>query len=184
MDKIRQIERLLEVENSQWEYIITKLDTFVKYKTHGNLKSGAFSERSLGEPAEKYFVHESIKKLWECTWEWRDDLQLEQQLRLIIVSMMSEAVRKFKQRGGKDSLTLNENLKIEADIEESNSDFYEWAELAVDGDDDLEQYLKAFKKYGSPPEIAQEMGIAVKDVYNLTKRLKRKLETAKLLWIQ
>lgn len=96
---------------------------------------------------------------------------------------MSEATRKYKQRGGKDNVTLNENLKV-ADQSESLSDFYEWLELVADGDEEMECYVKAFKICGSSAEIAVEMGVEVSKVYNITKRLKRKLESEKVLWIE
>ena len=95
---------------------------------------------------------------------------------------MSEVVRKFKQRGGKDTLTLNENLKVEIEQNGKQSDFYEWLELVADGEEELD-YVKAFKLCGSPREIAVEMGVEVSKVYNITKRLKRKLESEKVLWV-
>lgn len=119
--------------------------------------TGAFSERSLGEPAIKHFVHEAIKKLWLCEWEWREDLTIENQLRLIIGSLMSEAERKYRQRGGRYSITLNENLKVGSEPDFSMSDFYEWMELVADGDEELERYVKAFKVSRTPSEIALEM---------------------------
>lgn len=183
MDQQRQIERLLEIDDDKWGVIINSLYGFVRYKAY-DLNSGAFSEKNLAEPAVKYFVHEAISKLWNCVREWREDLTIEEQLRQIIVSMMSETVRKYKQRGGKDGLTLNENIKVEDDQCDNHSDFYEWLELVADGDDELERYVEAFKVCGSPREIAVEMGVDISTVYNITKRLKRKLESEKVLWMQ
>ena len=182
MNKQRQLERLLEIDEGKWDAIIDTLYGFVRYKIY-NWGSGAFSVKNLSEPAEKYFVHEAIKKLWECVREWREDLTIEEQLRQIISSMMSEEVRKYKQRGGRDNVTLNENINVEAD-ESEKSDFYEWLELEADGDEELECYVKAFKVCRSSQEIAIEMGVNVSKVYNITKRLKRKLENDKVLWIQ
>lgn len=183
MNEQRQIERLLEIDNDKWKNIMDTLYVFVRYKVC-NWKSGAFSVKNLSEPAEKYFVHEAIKKLWECVREWRENLTIEEQLKQIIGSMMSEEVRKFKHRGGVDSVTLNENLKIDAPDEMVvRSDFYEWLELEADGDDELERYVKAFKVCSTSQEIAIEMGVEVSKVYNITKRLKRKLENDKVLWM-
>ena len=99
--------------------------------------------------------------------------------------MMSEEVRKFRQRGGVDNVTLNENIKVEATEKRvEQSDFYEWLELEADGDDELERYVRAFKVCWTSQEIAIEMGIDVSKVYNITKRLKRKLENDKVLWMQ
>ena len=182
MDKQRQTERLLAIDDDRWPVIIESLYGFVKYKAYDR-GNGAFSEKSLAEPAVEYFVHEAISKLWNCVWEWREDLTIEEQLRLVIGSLMSEATRKYKQRGNKDNVTINENLKV-ADQSESQSDFYEWLELAADGDEEMERYVKAFKICGSPAEIAVEMGVEVSKVYNITKRLKRKLESEKVLWIE
>lgn len=183
MNEQRQLERLLEIDVGKWDTIINTLYGFVRYKVY-NWGSGAFSVKNLPEPAEKYFVHEAIKKLWECVREWREDLTIEEQLRQIISSMMSEVVRKFKQRGGKDILTLNENLKAEMEHNDKQSDFYEWLELEADGDEELERYVKAFKVCGSSKEIALEMGVDVSQVYNITKRMKRKLESDKVLWME
>lgn len=184
MNEQRQLERLLEIDDGKWETIIDTLYGFVRYKVY-NWESGAFSVKNLPEPAEKYFVHEAIKKLWECVREWREDLTIEEQLRQIIGSMMSEEVRKFRQRGGVDNVTLNENIKVEAtDKRVEQSDFYEWLELEADGDDELERYVRAFKVCWTSQEIAIEMGIDVSKVYNITKRLKRKLENDKVLWMQ
>lgn len=182
MDKQRQTERLLAIDVDRWTDIINSLYGFVRYKAYDR-DSGAFSEKNLAEPAVQHFVHEAISKLWNCVWEWREDLTIEEQLRLVIGSLMSEAVRKYKQRGGKDNVTLNENLNL-ADQSETHSDFYDWLELAADGDDEMERYVKAFKICDSQAEIAVEMGEDVSKVYNITKRLKRKLENEKVLWIE
>ncbi len=182
MDKQRQLERLSEIEDGRWNDITKSLYGFVRYKAY-DLKSGAFSEKNLGEPAVQHFAHEAIKKLWDCIWEWREDLPIVEQLKLIIVSMMNEAVRKYKQRGGKDPLTLNENIKVEAE-QSDNSDFYEWLDLAADGDEELKSYVKAFKVCKTKKEIAQEMGVDISRVYNITKRIKRELDSVKALWIQ
>lgn len=182
MNEQRQLERLLEIDEGKWNAIMDTLYGFVRYKVY-NWGSGAFSVKNLPEPAENFFVHEAIKKLWECVREWREDLTLEEQLRQIISSMMSEVVRKFKQRGGKDTLTLNENLKFEIEQNDKQSDFYEWLELVADGEEEV-NYVKAFKICGSPREIAQEMGVDVSRVYNITKRIKRKLESEKVLWME
>ena len=183
MNKQRQLERLLEIDDAKWNSITNILYGFVRYKAYER-NSGAFSERSLGEPAEKHFVHEAIKKLWDCVREWREDLTIEEQLRQIIRSLMSEAVRKYKQRGGVDNVTLNDNIKVDFSQSDEQSDFYEWLELEAEGDDELERYVKAFKICGSPQEIAIEMGVDISRVYNITKRMKRKLESDKILWIQ
>lgn len=184
MNKQRQLERLLEIDEGKWKTIMDTLYGFVRYKVY-NRESGAFSVKNLPEPAEKYFVHEAIKKLWECVREWREGLTIEEQLRQIIGSMMSEEVRKYKQRGGVGNMTLNESLKVEVTDERvEQSDFYEWLELEADGEDELERYVKAFKVCRSPQEIADEMGVDVSKVYNITKRLKRKLENDKVLWMK
>ena len=184
MDKQRQTERLLAIDDDRWPVIIESLYGFVRYKAY-DMGNGAFSEKSLAEPAVEHFVHEAISKLWNCVWEWREDLTIEEQLRQIIGSLMSEAVRKFKQRGGLDAVTLNENIKVEATDERvEQSDFGEWLELEADGDEELERYVKAFKVCRSQQEIAVEMGVDVSKVYNITKRLKRKLENDKVLWMQ
>ena len=184
MNKQRQLERLLEIDDGKWKTIMDTLYGFVRYKVC-SWESGAFSVKNLPEPAVQHFVHEAIKKLWECVREWREDLTIEEQLRQIIGSLMSEAVRKFKQRGGLDAVTLNENIKVETTDERvEQSDFDEWLELEADGDDELERYVKAFKVCRSQQEIAVEMGVDVSKVYNITKRLKRKLENDKVLWMQ
>ena len=162
MDKLRQTERLLAIDDERWTGIIESLYGFVRYKAYDR-ESGAFSEKNLAE--------------------WREDLTIEEQLKLVIGSLMSEAVRKYKERGGKDNVTLNENLKV-AVQSESQSDFYEWLELVAEGDGEMERYVKAFKICGSQSEIAAEMGVEVSKVYNITKRLKRKLESEKVLWIE
>ena len=95
MNEQRQLERLLEIDDGKWKTIMDTLYGFVRYKVC-NWESGAFSVKNLPEPAEKYFVHEAIKKLWECVREWREDLTIEEQLRQIIGSMMSEEVRNTK----------------------------------------------------------------------------------------
>ena len=92
MNEQRQLERLLEIDDGRWKTIMDTLYGFVRYKVC-YWESGAFSVKNLPEPAEKYFVHEAIKKLWECVREWREDLTIEEQLRQIIGSMMSEEVR-------------------------------------------------------------------------------------------
>lgn len=55
--------------------------------------------------------------------------------------------------------------------------------MEADGDDELERYVRAFKVCWTSQEIAIEMGIDVSKVYNITKRLKRKLENDKVLWM-
>lgn len=182
MDKNRQIERLSKVSEKEWTDTLNALYGFVGNKCKWYMAEGALSERSLGEDAISHFAHEAILKLWDCCWEWKEEYTLFEQLKRIIGSLISEEIRKYKLRGGKDPLALKENIGINEEKDDFRDEFREWMTLVAEGDDDLETYVKAVLSCRSSQEIADEMGIDVKDVYNLTKRLKRKLENERVLW--
>lgn len=184
MNKKRQIERLAKVSDKEWKETLMALYSYVGYKCKWKMAEGALSERNLGEDAISYFTHEAILKLWNFSWEWKEENSLYEQLKRIIGSMISEEIRKFKSRGGKDTLALNESIDNKEEGNDFRDDFREWMVLVAEGDDDLEVYVKAVVSCNSSQEIAEEMGIDVKDVYNLAKRLKRKLEKEKVLWMQ
>lgn len=184
MDKKRQIEKLSKVSDKEWNDTLKALYSYVGYKCKWYMSEGALSERNLGEDAISHFVHEAILKLWYCSWEWKEEYSLYEQLKRIICSLISEEIRKFKQRAGKDLLTLNENIGTNDDNDDFRDEFREWMTLVAEGDVDLEAYVKAVIACPSSKDIAEEMGIDVKDVYNLTKRLKRKLENENVLWTQ
>lgn len=184
MDKNRQIEKLSKISDKEWKDTLNALYSYVGYKCKWFMSEGALSERNLGEDAISHFVHEAILKLWECSWEWKEEYSLYEQLKRIIGSLISEEVRKFKQRTGKDLQTLKEDIGTNEDNDDFRDDFREWMILVAEGDDDLETYVKAVIACPSSKDIAEVMGIDVKDVYNLTKRLKRKLENEMVLWMQ
>ena len=157
---------------------------YVGYKCKWYMSEGALSERSLGEDAISHFSHEAILKLWDCSWEWKDEYSLYEQLKRIIGSLISEEIRKFKLRGEKNPQTLDEKVGTNEENDDFRDEFREWMALVAEGDGDLEAYVRAVIACPSSKDIAEEMGIDVKDVYNLTKRLKRKLENEMVLWTQ
>ena len=184
MDKNRQIEKLSKISDKEWKDTLNALYSYVGYKCKWYMSEGALSEKNLGEDAISHFAHEAIHKLWDCSWEWKEEYSLYEQLKRIIGSLISEEIRKFKLRGGKNPLTLKENIGTYEEKDDFRDEFREWMTLVAEGDDDLETYVKAVIACPSSKDIAEEMGIDTKDVYNLTKRLKRKLENEKVLWTQ
>lgn len=180
MDKQKQINRLLQVTDQEWKAVFNSLYKFAAYRCRGRMSSGALSERQLGEPAVEHFTHEAISKLWTCQWEWNHLLSLEEQLKRIVVSMISEAIRKYKSNSQPDSVPLNENI-VAVTEDGGKDEFREWLRLVAEGDNDLERYVEALIACNSPREMASMLNVSPKEIYNMTKRMKRKLDTEKLL---
>lgn len=155
-------------------------------------KSGAHSLRFLGEEAVGFYVEESLLRLYDPErWDWKfETLSFVEQLIRIANKLISDKVQEYRDK--KDKLPKFDNKDvgdiydlnvIAAPNIQGNEDVYSAlisATYEVSKDNDTLHYFTILYFEGAKyPDIAEEMGISVTQVYVLKKKLVRRLMSIK-----
>lgn len=186
MDKEKQKRRLLAISEKEWTEVVKKLTCYVHNKLFGKTLYGAHSEKELGVNAVDYYVTESLSKLYNCDWEWKQEYNLTEQLIRIAGSMISANVEKYKTRAESNKnidfvsiesdelLSKLNNLDDEEYSEEEIKIFENILYEASQGDEELELLVLALPECSSFDEIESMTNIPKGELYTLFKKLKRK----------
>lgn len=144
----------------------------------GRTKKGAHSEVVLQMNALDYYIVETIKKLYEFKWEWREDLDIEQQCLVILDNLISKQAKKFQRQTMKQVDLDVDNLKEEEeplDEEEEKPQWYEEAKQQMQDSPELVELMDAIDQYDTPRERCKRLGIDGRQYENLRKKCGRRL---------
>lgn len=151
-------------------------------------KWGAHTEEKFGMDPVKYYVGESIKRLFDPDgWDWKfEKLTLVQQLTRIANKLILDQVAKFKKQRGKNPKFVSKEISeiydladqfIEEDDHEKkvNEKLIKLAFEVSENDENLFFFTELYFEDKDYPSIAKELGISIEDVYALRKKLVRRL---------
>lgn len=154
-------------------------------------KKGAYAEDFLGMPAVDFYVGESVKRLFDPKgWDWKfEKFSLSVQLIRIANKLISDTPKQFLNKKAKSPVFDNRDIGDIYDLESVASDNIEGNEeeyarlvdLAYkvsEDDDELQYFVCRYFEDAENKNIAQEMGITVKQVHVLRKKLVRRLVTS------
>ncbi len=185
MDNNKEIlERLHDVPDKEWLYVIDKLTMFVRFRLKRKTLFGAHSEQNIGIEPIDYYVDESIAKLFSLEWEWQfEKYSLIDQLKRIVGSMISTNVESFRNRKEKVLPTENETLFVlaeKANSSNENDDFtYDLFKKALEecskDDEELQLYVMALDDCNSFDEMSSELGWDKKKLYSLQQKMTRRV---------
>lgn len=183
MDNDNEIlSRLFAIPDKEWVSIVDKLTSYVYFKLKGKTLYGAHTESNLGVEPVSYYVDSAIEKLFSLEWKWKyDKYTIQEQLQVIVGSMLSSNVEKYKANKFELSFHDNDKLAILAekeDTEEFNADYELFREALTEcskDDDDLQLYVMAFDECNSFDEMAELLEFDKKKLYALQKKLTRRI---------
>jgi hypothetical protein len=191
--KIKQLTRLHNISEKEWEKIINELTIWVNSKIFYKTKYGAHSEETLGVEPVPYYVDTAVEKLYSCKWEWKEEkYSLFEQLKAIAGSLMSENVRKENDdleeidskirlipTDTEELVDLSDRYAMENEENEYEKEQKELFEKALvtcsDGDEDLSLYVTAFLICDTNDEMCNELKWDKKKLYNVHQKLYRRL---------
>ena len=180
MDCNYQLERLQRITDAEWEEALKILGVYILRRIRGRTRYGAHSESVLGMSPLDYYTGEAIEALYTGKWKWKDDATLAEQLKAIAWSKISSQVQKYEKRCDiLSAADISEAYTQETEDDESK-ELYEICREAAKGDEELERYVQAVHDNNSFKDICSDLGIGdPKHVYNLQRKLKRRIKSMK-----
>lgn len=179
-EKHIQKQRLEAVTDPEWEEALKVLNAWITWRLRYRTAYGAHSERELGHAAVDFYMKEAYLKLAEYVWKWQDDLALADQLIRVASSLIQKREEKYVRRAEAGCLRADVDAEfmrgLDAEEERLLDVAYEKAEAAVKGDAELEQFLEAIRMCDSCDEMCVYLDIDKRMIYNLRKRLIRRLK--------
>lgn len=178
-------KKTAQLSDVQWKVGLAKCKEHIRWKLRQKTLSGAHSASNLGADPIEHYLGIAYEKVLSGEWEWKEEYTLGQQLIRIADSYISKVVEKTTSVKGNA-------LKIEyKDIEE---EFYDLAappndeqehqdidaklkdiETAASGDENLEFMIEGLKEGKKRSDIAELLGIGVRQVDKLREKLIRKI---------
>lgn len=178
--KLKHFARPDMVSDPEWGQAMEVAVKYVEKKINRLNHCGALDESVFGISAAEHFVFGAFDKLFTGEWEWSEHRAIHTQLVKIALSDISHHLRDWKNKEHVEVVEFDERMADHLSDDEDFLDIvYEIAEEAADGDDDLLDYLKAMRRCNNYELIAEEMEIDIKYVYQLQRKLIRRLEKRK-----
>ena len=178
--KLKHFARPDMVSDPDWEQGMEVAVKYVEEKINRLNHCGALDESVFGIPAAEHFVFGAFDKLFKGDWEWSPHRAIHTQLVKIALSDISHHLRDWKKKEHLEVVEFDERIADHLTDDEDFLDIvYEKAEGYAAGDENLLNYLKAMRRCNNYELIAEEMGIEVREVYQLQRKLIRRIEKAK-----
>jgi hypothetical protein len=180
IDKLKQARPIDSISEDELRQAFSEAADYVtQKKLHNELpQSGPNSEARLGVKAVEYYPLEAYLKFFDGKKELDPDRSLGEQLKEEIDNMMGNQKRKRRLQ----TVTYDEKLHDlqTYDDEERLIDItYKMAEEAANGDPDLLALIEAVSLCESYEQISEQLNITIKEVYNLKRKLVRRLQRMK-----
>lgn len=180
--KLKHYARPDEVSDPEWGQALEVSAKYLAKKLENKKHGGAFDASNFnGIPASEHFSLQAFDKLFTGQCKWSEHRALHTQIIRIALSDMSHHLRDWKKNGPPpETVELDERMADHlADDEDFMDIAYEIAEKAAAGDPQLLLYLKEVREVNNYEVIADEMGLTITDVYQLQRKLIRRLEKRK-----
>lgn len=181
---VEEWQRLAAVTPKEREAALKKLQRWISWQIihRGfNLEYGPFSAAALGGDAVDIISEECLEALFCGEWHWKPDRELSSMLINIAKSKMGHIIEDYYEREEPElrllsdqsfreevEMNLADQWKFEANMRDMG---YDIARNMVKNDPELTAYLDAMYKIDNYYGIASLMGIDVKEVLKLEKKL-------------
>ena len=191
-----------ETSNKEKAAALEELRKYVKENLKGRTLYGAHSVAVLGCEPEDYFIQKAWEKLYNGIWEWKDGRTLSEQLCKIASSLMQKQVNKYRNaeegKSIKDDVwnhmanldvermkdaplcVMTEDGRMITEEEAAREDAYELMLDIVKDKPEQVEYVLEVKKGGCYDDIAEAMGIEVREVMLIERRVLRRLTAYRL----
>ena len=169
------------ITDEQWADALWATAKKITYMV-GNPEQGPFSERVLGIPAKDYFSQLAFEVLFTGKKPLNNKYTLARQMCLVAHGLMSNHAKLSRNNIIVDAyddykVFLMDSL-LNTEMDPLDEERYNKAELVAGNDDDLKEFVRQLHRCETYEDVAEEMGIPIEQVYNLTRKLRRHLSKA------
>ena len=193
-------KRLEETSNTEKQLAVKELREYVKENLRGRTQYGAHSASVLGVEAEDYYLQKAWEKLYYGVWEWKEGRTLGGQLKKIASCLMQKQVKKWRnmeegrsktedawgrmaemdvERMGDPGIgafcVMSEDGRMLTEEEAEREEGFELMLEVVKDKPEQVEYVLEVKKGGGYEDIAEAMGIEVREVMLIERRVLRRL---------
>ena len=172
------------ITDKDWADALWATGQYITYKLKGNPQTGPYSEGVIGVMAAEYFSRLAFEVLFSKRWKLKENFTLKQQMKKAADGLMTNHKKHYENNPAPifESFEDYSQMLLDTLVDEDDNDndnleeAYERAETAANNDPDLLEFLCQMRRCANYEDIATEMGITINDVYNLVRRLKRRLQ--------
>lgn len=178
--------RLIGLTDADWRVALSKCKEHIKWRIKQKTLSGAHSASNLGAEAVDHYLGIAYEKILSGEWEWKEEFSLGQQMIRVAGSYISKEVEKAISAKGDSFKIVYKDVEEEFydqtilptdDTEEQEVDSRLKAiETAAAGDEELEFMIEGLKEGKKRADIAELLGIGVRQVDKLREKLMRKIK--------
>lgn len=179
----RKIEQLGQ---DDWKVALVKCKEHIKWRLRQRTLSGAHSASNLGADPVDHYLGIAYEKILNGEWDWKDEHTLAQQMIRIADSYISKEVEKAMSVKGSALHIVYKDVEEEFydlpsppadDSEQQEMDQRLKAiEMAVTGEEDLEFMIEGLKEGKKRADIADLLGIGVRQVDKMREKLMRRIQ--------
>ena len=169
--------KLNETSNKEKAQAVNELRVYINKNLRGCTKYGAHSAAVLGCEPDDYYLQKAWQKIYNGIWEWKDGRTLADQLMRTASNLMQKQVKNMSE-APKCVMTEDGCMLTEDEAQLVNA--YEvMLEVLKDKPEQVE-YVLEVKKGGTYDDIAKAMGIEVREIMLIERRVLRKLTAFRL----
>jgi len=183
--------KISHLTDNDWKVALAKCEEHIKWKLRQKTLSGAHAASSLGADPLDHYLGMAYEKILTGEWEWKDEFTLSQQLIRIADSYISkEVVKATSPKGQALKITYKDIEEEFYDLAEPPNNLDESQQLenrlkqiedAASGDENLEFMIEGLKEGKKRVEIAELLGISVRQLDKLREKLMRRVQKSKSL---
>lgn len=192
-ERLKQLERLQKVPpqvwRKVWESLIRRMTVRLKAfvvcdergvprLVGGKTQHGAHSESVLKGNAYDVYLQETFDGLY-FTWSWPEDRTLEEQALIVLDSVISKSVDRYRRNPEPLPSDMDVDLLGEedepTDEQEESAPWYDKAVDAVGDDPELLRLLDSIQRFDTTRERCAWLGINGRQYENLRKKVNRRL---------
>ena len=178
--KLKHFARPDMVSDPEWEQGMEVAVKYIEKKISRLNHCGALDEGVFAIPTAEHFVFGAFDKLFTGEWEWSEHRAIHTQLVKIALSDISHHLRDWKKKEHVEVVEFDERIADHLTDDEDFLDIvYEIAEEAAADDEQLMLYLRKVREVNNYEVIAEDMGLTITEVYQLQRKLVRRLEKRK-----
>lgn len=181
--KLKHFARPDEANGDDWSQALEVSAKYLAKKMQFMQDGGAFDASNFGGvPAPEHFAFQAFDKLYSGKSKWCEHRALHTQIIRLALSDMSHHLRDWKKSGPPPKMVEIDERRADhlADDEDFMDIVYDIAEEAAAGDKHLLEYLKKVREVNNYEVIAEDMGLTITEVYQLQRKLVRRLQKRKI----
>ncbi len=181
--------KITALNDADWKVALAKCKEHIKWRLKQRTLSGAHSASNLGSEPVDHYLGIAYEKILDGKWEWKDDYTLGQQMIRVANSYISKEVEKATSAKGEALQIIYKDVEEEfydlAEPPDDDSEVKEFEtrilaiETAVAGDEELEFMIEGLKEGKKRADIAELLGIGVRQFDKLREKIMRRIQNQK-----